>query len=177
MIRPERAIMIDVGDDRLRVQIKPPATLLALEIWGAQAAVERGLGASLPQSCRSADLNGSRWLWWEPGVWLVRGDAERLRSSLEDAVGDHGAVTNLSGGFVRIGVMGALWRDLLMIGGVFDAESPSFGPGSIAGTVIHHMPVRLDVIGEDAVEAYVPPSYAGDLMHHWTRSAARLLST
>ncbi len=169
--------MTDVGEDRLRVQIEPPATLLALEIWGDITVVEGRLRAPLPQSCRSADLNGSRWLWWEPGVWLVRGDAEGLQSSLEEAVGDHGAVTNLSGGFVRIGVTGSLWRDLLMIGGVFDAENPNFGPGSVAGTVIHHMPVRLDVIGESAVEAYVPPSYAGDLMHHWTRSAARLLST
>jgi hypothetical protein len=63
-----------------------------------------------------------------------------------------------------------------MIGGVFDAESPSFGPGSMAGTVIHHMPVRLDVVSEGAVDAYVPPSYADDLLDHWRRSAARILA-
>jgi hypothetical protein len=62
----------------------------------------------------------------------------------------------------------------MMIGGVFDAESPAFASGCVAGTVIHHLPVRLDVIDAETVDAYIPPSYAAELMGHWQRSIARL---
>jgi heterotetrameric sarcosine oxidase gamma subunit len=179
MIRPERATVLERPDDRLPIVVSPPETLLALEIWGDQAVVEHRLGAALPPSCRSATSGSRRLLWWEPGIWILRTTVEdraALEPLLAPAVGDEGAVTDLSGGFIRIRISGRHWRDLLMIGGVFDAESPSFGPGSIAGTVIHHMPVRLDVVSEGAVDAYVPPSYADDLLDHWRRSAARILA-
>jgi hypothetical protein len=62
----------------------------------------------------------------------------------------------------------------MMIGGVFDAESPAFGPDCIAGTVIHHPPVRPDVIDGKTVDAYTPPSYAAELAHHWKVAARRI---
>ncbi len=171
--------MTNRADDRLTIEVQPPECLLALELWGDRAGVEARLGAPLPLSGKSADAGERRVLWWEPGIWLVRAGAE-ARTALERTVAEalvaEGAVTDLSGGFVRIRLSGSLWRELLMIGGVFDAESPTFGPGSVAGTVIHHMPVRLDVVSQETADAYVPPSYAEDLMEHWTHAAARLLS-
>ncbi len=171
--------MTNRADDRLTIEVQPPECLLALELWGDRAGVEARLGAPLPLPGKSADAGERRVLWWEPGIWLVRAGAE-ARTALERTVAEalvaEGAVTDLSGGFVRIRLSGSLWRELLMIGGVFDAESPTFGPGSVAGTVIHHMPVRLDVVSQETADAYVPPSYAEDLMEHWTHAAARLLS-
>lgn len=161
----------------LQLTVAAPQTLVALEIWGDGAAVQNRWGAALPAPCRSAWVGEQRVIWWEPNTWLLGAPLEALaqnEADLRGAVGADGAVTDLSGAFTRICVTGPLWRDLLMIGGVFDAESPGFGPGCIAGTVIHHLPVRLDVISDDAVNAYIAPSYAEDLLHHWTRAAARL---
>ncbi len=158
--------------DALTVQVAPREALFLLEIWGDPAAVETRLGAPLPASCRATAIDSARLIWWEPQTWLVRAplaDQAGALARLTAALADDGAVTDLSGAFTRIAVTGPGWRDLLMIGGVFDAESPSFGSGSVAATLIHHLPVRLDVIGETAVEAYVAPSYVGGLLHHWTR--------
>lgn len=157
-----------------------PEALFLVETWGDGAAVERRLaaaGIAAPAPCRSASAGDLRLMWWEPNTWLIRAPKplrDETGARLTEALAGEGAVTDVSGAFVRVRVEGALWRSLLMIGGVFDAESPSFGPGSVAGTVIHHLPVRLDVIGDGAVDAYVPPSYAADLLHHWGAAAARL---
>jgi sarcosine oxidase gamma subunit len=169
MIPLESVTVTTFAEDRLTIEVQPPERLLAIELWGDRAAVEARFGAPLPLPGQSIDLGGWRILWWEPGIWIVRMDAGP-QTDLELAMID------LSGGFVRIRLFGRLWRELLMIGGVFDAEAPDFGPGSVAGTVIHHMPVRLDVISQGTVDAYVPPSYAENLIDHWTRSKARLLS-
>jgi hypothetical protein len=61
-----------------------------------------------------------------------------------------------------------------MIGGVFDAEYPAFGPGSTAGTVLHHASVRYDVLDERRVHIFIAPSYARDLLEHLRVAAGRL---
>jgi len=144
--------------------------LAQIEVWGDMAAVERRLGAALPKAGRSTTLNGSRVMWWEPKVWLVRGPY----ADLADILADDGAAIDVTGAFSRLRITGGDWRELLMIGGVFDAESPAFAPDCIAGTVIHHLPVRLDVINAHTVEAYTPPSYAVELAHHWHTAARRM---
>ena len=93
---------------------------------------------------------------------------------LVEVAGDDGAVTDISGAAVRCAIHGGDWRTLLTYGGVFDAESPTFGPGSVAGTVVEHMAVRFDVITQDQVDAYVAPSYAQDLFGYWARVARGL---
>ncbi len=151
--------------------------LFRLEIWGAQAAVEQRLDAALPAPCRATPHGDARLIWWEPSAWLIRSrlaDAGARRAALEFAAGDDGAVTEVSGGFRRLRVQGEAWRSLLMIGGVFDAESSAFAPGCVAGTVIHHLPVWLDVIDAETIDAYTPSSYAAELERHWERSMARL---
>ncbi len=166
----------------LTVRRTEPEALFLVETWGDGAAVERRLaaaGIATPALCRSTSSGDLRLMWWEPNTWLVRSPKplrDETAARLTEALAGDGAVTDVSGAFVQVRVEGALWRSLLMIGGVFDAEAEGFGPGSVAGTVIHHLPVRLDVIGDGAVDAYVPPSYAADLLHHWGAATARQLA-
>jgi heterotetrameric sarcosine oxidase gamma subunit len=155
--------------------------LLTFETWTDSAAFgarfEAAFGATLPAPCRAIGLGVARVLWLEPAVWLLRApraEAAALSEKLSTVLGEDGAVTDISGGLVRRRITGPSWRGLLMIGGVFDAESRDFGPGCVAGTVIEHMAVRLDVIDAETVDAYVAPSYAHDLFHFWDRAAARM---
>ncbi len=154
----------------LEIAVLEPEPLAQIEVWGDVAAVEGRLGASLPRAGQSITFNGARLMWWEPKVWLVRGFA----ADLADAIAEDGAAIDVTGAFSRLRITGAAWRELLTIGGVFDAESPTFGRDCIAGTVIHHLPVRLDVIDAQTVDAYTPPSYAAELAHHWRAAAQRI---
>jgi heterotetrameric sarcosine oxidase gamma subunit len=156
--------------DALEIETLPSESLIQIEVWGDLAAVERRLGASLPKAGRSATLNAARVMWWEPKVWLVRGTSADLATVLDD----DGAAIDVTGAFSRLRIAGPAWRELMMVGGVFDAESPAYGPDCIAGTVIHHLPVRLDVIDGQTVDAYTPPSYAAELAHHWKVAARRI---
>ena len=99
-------------------------------------------------------------LWAEPKAWLVSGDATALEAGLSEVA----AVSDVSGAWRRIDVTGSGWRELLMIDGFFDAEHPSFAPGCVAATVLHHAPVMLHVTGTDSVAVYVAPSFAVDLV-------------
>jgi len=166
MIRPGSATVTDP----LEIVVLAPEPLTQIEIWGDLAPVEHRLGATLPKAGQSVTLNSSRVMWWEPKVWLVRGSDLDLAA----AFADDGAAIDLTGAFTRLRITGAAWRELLMIGGVFDAESSNFSPDCIAGTVIHHLPVRLDVIDPQTVDAYTPPSYAAELAHHWHAAARRM---
>ncbi len=156
--------------DPLEIVVLAPEPLMQIEVWGDLAAVEGRLGATLPTAGRSETLNAARVMWWEPKVWLVRGAS----SDLADILAEDGAAIDVAGAFSRLRITGPAWRELLMIGGVFDAESPTFGPDCIAGTVISHLPVRLDVIDVHSVDAYTPPSYAAELAHHWEVAAQRI---
>jgi heterotetrameric sarcosine oxidase gamma subunit len=161
----------------LCVRRAAPATLIFIEIWGDQAEVERRLAAPLPDPCRSATVDDNRLIWWAPSTWLVRTvieNRDRALRRLIEALGDDGAAIEATGGLVRILIEGTRWRELMMIGGYFDAESPTFGLGSVAGTLIHHTAVHLDVLSDNAVEAYVAPSYAEHLLSPWSLAVARL---
>ncbi len=156
--------------DPLEITVLPSEPLTQIEVWGDVAAVEGSLGAVLPKVGRSTTLNASRIMWWEPKVWLVRGTS----TDFAEVLAGDGAAIDVTGAFSRLRITGPDWRELLMIGGVFDAESPAFAPDCIAGTVIHHLPVRLDVIAPQTVDAYTPPSYAAELAHHWEVAARRM---
>jgi heterotetrameric sarcosine oxidase gamma subunit len=164
------------------VEALGPAALIAVDVWaGLDAAAARlgeSLGGELPGLLRSADLGaGWRAVRVEPTVWWLGGPLTALEARLaavETTLGEDGAAVDLSGGFVRLEVAGPAWRELLMIGGVFDAEDPAFGPGSTAGTVLHHASVRYDVVDDQRVHILVAPSYAQDLLGRLGAAAARL---
>ncbi len=158
-----------------------PSRVLRFETWSghkaAEARLAKAMGGSLPGICKSADLGAARLIWVEQNAWLVRtspADGDQTLATLTTALGKDGSATDMSGALRRLRISGPSWRTLLTIGGVFDAESPTFGPGSMAGTLIAHSPVRYDVISEDCVDAYTPPSYAPDLFGFWCEAAERL---
>jgi heterotetrameric sarcosine oxidase gamma subunit len=161
------AIVIDV-----RVTPLPPAQLHALEIWSDPQAVAKRFatakGFALPSLGQSAGEKGLALIRFEPTVWLVEGDV----SGLSNILGDDGALTAIGGGIVRVALEGSGWRRLLMEGGVFDAENPAFSAGCSAATVIDHVNIRLHVTAEERCIAYVPASYAHDMIDFWTLAAA-----
>ena len=171
-----------VADDRVTLTALPPAALIAFDIWGdigpVSERVAAALGGKLPPLAGSGDLPGAwRAIRVEPTVWWLTGPldmAEAVVAVLETVLEEDGGVTELSGGFTRIGVRGPSWRELLMIGGIFDAESAAFGAGSTAGTLLHHVGVRYDVVRDDEVHIHLGPSYGGDLLHHLSAAASRL---
>ena len=150
------------------------APLHALEIWSNPAKVAKrfkaATGFELPPSGRSRGNDALRLIRFEPTVWLVEGDT----SALEAILGEDGALTAIGGGIVRVRLSGPGWRSLLMEGGVFDAESPDFAPGCSAATLVDQVNLRLHVESADACIAYVPLSYAAEMIHFWETSATTL---
>jgi heterotetrameric sarcosine oxidase gamma subunit len=160
----------------LTIATLPAAPLHALEIWSNAPAVtarfQAAMGFALPPMGKSAGTNALRLIRYEPTVWLLAGDAD----GLSDILGEDGALAAIGGGIVRVRITGKDWRTLLMEGGVFDAESPSFASGSSAATVIDHVNVRLHVVSEGVCEAYVPLSFCEGLVHFWNQAAKNLVS-
>jgi len=171
-----------VTDPRANVTTLEATALIAVDVWSnldtAAARLGDALGGSLPGLLESTDLAGGwRALRVEPTVWWLVGPLaglEKRLGAIEAALEADGAAVDLSGGFARLAVAGAAWRELLMVGGVFDAEDPAFGSGSTAGTVLHHAGVRYDVVDDGRVHILVAPSYAHDLLAHLRAAAARL---
>lgn len=145
----------------------PAAPLHALEIWSNPAAVASRfadrIGWSLPAMGQSATRGETCLIRYEPTVWLIEGDI----AGFAEILGGDGALTAIGGGLVRVRLQGPGWRRLLMEGGVFDAESPDFGSGCSASTLIDHVNVRLLVESADSCIAYVPLSFAADMIHFW----------
>jgi heterotetrameric sarcosine oxidase gamma subunit len=158
----------------LTISTLPAAPLHVFEIWSNAAAVakrfEATCGFALPHMGRSGGNDALRLIRFEPTVWLVEGDA----SALSGILSDDGAVTAIGGGTVRIRLSGKGWRTLLMEGGVFDAESPTFAAGCSAATIIDHVNVRLHVVDETTCDAYVPLSFSQGLLHFWEQAAGSL---
>jgi heterotetrameric sarcosine oxidase gamma subunit len=152
----------------------PAAPLHVFEIWSNEAAVAKrfkaATGFALPTMGRSAGSDALRLIRYEPTVWLVEGDV----SALAPILGDDGALTAIGGGIVRVRLSGKGWRTLLMEGGVFDAEGPTFASGCCAATIIDHVAVRLHVVSDDACDAYVPQSYSQGLIRFWEQAKLML---
>jgi sarcosine oxidase gamma subunit len=157
------------------ITVLPAAPLHALEIWSNPSQVaqrfEAAFGARLPASGSSLQLADFLLIRYEPTVWLAEGNI----GGLAEILGADGSLTAIGGGIVRVRLSGTGWRGLLMEGGVFDAESTDFGAGCSAATLIDHVGVRLYVESDDACLAYVPLSYAHDLIHFWNLAAKSLV--
>ena len=166
---PGIAIVTDVS-----VTILPAAPLHALEIWSNPGVVaarfEAAMRAALPAMGQSLASSAMQAIRYEPTVWLVEGDT----AGLAEVLGPDGSLTSLGGGVVRVRLAGPGWRSLLMEGGVFNAEAADFSTGCSATTLIDHVNVRLLVESEDACRAYVPLSYAHDMVHFWQVAAKTL---
>ena len=102
----------------------------------------------------------------EPQRWWLFGPGSAL-AEIEAALGENGALTPIGGGLMCATLTGPAWREQLMISGLFDAEDPAFGPGQSAATRLHHAPVWIDVLSEDAANVYFPASLLDDMRHLW----------
>ncbi len=167
--------------DAPRFQLSPRQALLRLELWGEIAAVstrfEAAFGIALRVSSRSASVGELRVIWREPKAWMVAAPMAELQdilAKLTDIAGQDGVVTDISGAAVRCTLYGPDWRALLTHGGVFDAEDPAFAPGCVAGTVVEHIAICIDVVSDDQACVYVAPSYAVDLLGYWETVAGSL---
>ena len=144
--------------------------LMRLIDWSLDAAP----AANRPSVGDVLRLGDARIAGIEPGQWLVSCPQGSVVSAAQIFAGTDTAIVDVSGSLTGIRIAGAGWRDLLMIGGVFDAEDPAFTSGRVARTVMHHAPLLIDVVGDDAAEAWIPASYAGEVLATWRKAAARL---
>lgn len=173
MIPPGNAIVIDLALTPITGQ-----TLFRLALWddAAHARIGAGLGAPLPGPCRAVDIAGQRLLWLESAHWLIAcltTDADAVRNRIERLVGTDGSLVEVGAALAGCRITGNGWRELLMIGGVFDAEDLGFGPGAVARTIMHHSALFIDVVTADRVHAYVPTSYAHEFFGFWYAEIAR----
>ncbi|WP_404366729.1 sarcosine oxidase subunit gamma [Sphingomonas sp. MMS24-J45] len=142
-------------DPPVALALAPARDVIVLDLWeGAPPAVP---------GVRLLPVEPHRW-------WLIDGAASV--DTLAVQIGDRGALTPIGGGLTRATLTGPGWRELLTISGFFDVENPDFGPGMIAATTIHHVPVWIAPFAEDACEVFLPNSYAPTLADLWSRYAA-----
>lgn len=99
----------------------------------------------------------------EPRRWWVFGPADP---------GEAGAAAPIGGGMVCVRIAGD-WRALLMVSGIFDFEDPAFGPGDVAATVIHHVPVWVVPAADGSCAIYFRASLAAGLVELWRAAIAR----
>jgi sarcosine oxidase subunit gamma len=138
------------------------------------------LQSLLTQACGAAPPAGVGEVAWQgvltlirtgPGrVWVVdeRGDIEgRLAGALDPA---RGCLTPLGHGWRRWRLEGPKVRELLAKLIALDVEAMARAPGWVVQTSLHHAPVLLNYLGDDAFDLYLPQTFARSLMG-WLRDA------
>jgi sarcosine oxidase gamma subunit len=136
--------------DGVTFTLTPACDLLSLDLWEGD----------LP------DLGLVRALRVEPTRWWLVDAGDRI-AGIAAALGTRGAITPFGGGMVRATLTGPGWRDLLSVSGFFDTEDQGFGPGQVASTVIHHVPVRIAPLADDVCELFCPASLSATLADLW----------
>ncbi len=152
MITKARATVTDAS---VAIAIAPAGDVVVLDCW-----------ALMPP-----DVHGVRALKVEPKRWWII-DGGAAIAAIAQRLGDDGALTPIGGGLLRARLTGPGWRAQLMIGGVFDAEDGGFGPGDCAATIIHHVPVWIDVIADAEAHVYFAASHRADIERLWRLAPA-----
>jgi sarcosine oxidase subunit gamma len=104
-----------------------------------RGAAANALGVALPlQPCTTNETSTLRVLWAGPDDWFITGpggQSEALFSGLRTAlVGQHHAVTDVSGGYTVLRVGGPTVREVLAQGCPLDLHPRVFAPGRCAGS-------------------------------------------
>ena len=134
------------------VALASTGNLVVVDLWSG----DESLLGDLPR----IRVEPRRW-------WLFDPDPATLAGRLAD----HGTSAPIGGGLVRATIAGPGWRALLMLAGLFDAEHPDFITGSVASTIIHHVPVRIAVTSEASCDVYFAASFAPTLIALWTAAS------
>jgi len=136
------------------------------------------LGLRLPAVPNTATTMTDRAaLWLGPDEWLVTGpdgDAPKLRSSLEEALGDeHGSVVDVSANRTTLELSGTAARELLQKGCTLDLHPRSFAAGRCAQTTCARAQVLLWQVSDlPAYRLMVRGSFAAYLAD-WLLDAAQ----
>jgi sarcosine oxidase gamma subunit len=148
--------------------VGPAGALWALDLWdaGDLAPVSHALGFVLPGPGRAETAAGGAVLRLGARRWWLDG-AEFAPDDLATALGGAGVITPIAGGWVRVQLVGAGWRDLLMESGLIDAEDPGFDTGSVAVTPLCHARCVLHVRAPLRCDVFVPASYAEHCLATW----------
>lgn len=141
-------------ETRVTLAMAPAGDVVALDLW------DRGLPPN-PPTGRILRIEPQRW-------WLI--DTAPHTPAIAANIADRGALSPIGGGLVRATFTGPGWRALLSVSGWFDSENPAFGPGQVAATTIHHVPVWIVPVSDSVCEVYLPSSYAATLADLWTRA-------
>jgi methylglutamate dehydrogenase subunit D len=104
-----------------------------------------------------------------PDVIWVLGDGRTMPEIRIDSA--QGCTTKLTDGRQWFRIEGPNVRDALVKVVALDLDPERFGIGQAALTGMHHVPVFLCRIDEDAYDIFMPRSFARDLVH-WLADAA-----
>lgn len=153
-----------VGDTRLTTVPFLAQVGLRLDPDGPAAVrLAAVLGADLPGPNRAVAPGAHRVLWLGPDEWLVvaaDGQEDTLVASLASAVGEDGAVIDLSANRTGLELSGAFARDVLATCCTIDFHPRVFGPGQCAQTLIQKAGVLIDQRTDDTYLLLVRPSFA-----------------
>ncbi len=152
------------------VQPCAPEALLRLDLWGGPVPDD------LPSVGHARETPWGRLLGVEPAAWLLRAPLTREAEAgawLSGLAAEQGAVIVLTGGLARFRLEGPRWRELLTINAVFDVDDPAFGPGRVAGTILNHTAIWIDVVTDTAADVCCLPSYAEHLAAGWRHAIGR----
>jgi heterotetrameric sarcosine oxidase gamma subunit len=148
--------------------VGPAHALLSLDLWDAadHAAAAVAVGAQLPGAGRAQAGAAGTVLRVGPRRWWLHG-AAFSGDEIAQGLNDSGTVTAVAGGWVHVQLTGPAWRDLVMECGLIDAQSPDFGPGSVAVTLLSHARCVLHVVDSARCDVFVPASYAHHCLAQW----------
>jgi heterotetrameric sarcosine oxidase gamma subunit len=151
----------------------------------ASVMARKGVSArSIADALGVPAVDGPRWsnngdlvlLGSGPGTWLALGEgpadhAHRLQAGL----GPLASVADQSGAYVILRISGPEARTVLQRGAPVDLHPATFGPGSVATTVIAHIGVVIRQLDDTAAyEVAVFRSYAASF-RHWLGQAVAAL--
>lgn len=127
------------------------------------------LGLPLPQLAgETRDGHGVRILWLAPRRWLVVSDHAVDLTSLQGKA----AINDVAQGRTVLRLNGRRVRDLLRKGCPVDLDPTAFPSGHAAATLLGHLNVTLDCVGDDTFDLYVTRSY-DQFVRDWLIRAAK----
>ncbi len=123
-----------VGAARLAALPAVPRTAVA-PFSGQAAAVAAALGAALPPAGASGAWSGGRILWAGDRLWLVEGAAPDL--------GGCAAASDASDAWAGLRLDGPAAREVLARLVPLDLDAAGFPPGSVARSLLRHVPLLV----------------------------------
>ena len=137
------------------VLLSEAAGFVLTQVAGDEKALQKALG-KLPARVGEDMQNGSRRLMrvGPKQIWVLGAEI-----SAEKGI----VVTPLSSGRTRLLLEGAKARDLLASCVALDFSTAHFKPGQFVLTGIHHTPVTIHCIGENAFHIYTLRTFARDV--------------